>query len=147
MKTYVVGFLFDPLCKEVVLILKQRPDWQVGFWNGVGGLSKWGEPSIATMQREFEEEARPGLVVDWRRVCMKQVVGSENRIDIYAGSSNMIYSCRTRTDEEVGTWKIDNLPRNIIPNLRWLIPLSAAVVQGKLQESMTMFTEITKGGF
>ena len=36
-KYYVLGFLFSPDCKRVALIIKNRPDWQAGFLNGIGG--------------------------------------------------------------------------------------------------------------
>jgi 8-oxo-dGTP diphosphatase len=34
---YVVGFLFNEGKTKVVLIKKNRPDWQKGYFNGVGG--------------------------------------------------------------------------------------------------------------
>ena len=34
---YVLGFLFNPQHTSVVLVKKNRPDWQRGFYNGVGG--------------------------------------------------------------------------------------------------------------
>ena len=53
---YVVGFLFNPDMTEVVLIKKNRPDWQKGLLNGVGGKIESGEDPITAMIREFKEE-------------------------------------------------------------------------------------------
>lgn len=40
MNSYVCGFLMSYDMDKVVLIKKNRPDWQKGKWNGVGGKIK-----------------------------------------------------------------------------------------------------------
>ena len=50
MKEYVVGFMFS---EE---ILKNKPDWQAGRLNGVGGKVEPNEYPDQAMVREFEEE-------------------------------------------------------------------------------------------
>jgi len=52
---YVAGFLFDETLENVVLIRKNRPKWQAGKLNGVGGHVEARETSIETMHREFKE--------------------------------------------------------------------------------------------
>lgn len=65
---YVVGFLFSEDRERVVLIRKNRPDWQKGSLNGVGGHVNPGETYAEAMRREFLEEA--GLdVPDWEEVA------------------------------------------------------------------------------
>ena len=65
---YVVGFLFSKERDRVVLIQKNRPDWQSGDLNGVGGHVNPGETYAQAMRREFLEEA--GLdVPDWEEVA------------------------------------------------------------------------------
>ena len=59
-RKYVVGFLFDPTLSKVVLVRKQRPEWQKGLLNGVGGKVGDhipGETPEQAMHREFQEEA------------------------------------------------------------------------------------------
>ena len=34
---YVVGFLFNPARRTVLLLQKTHPEWQFGMWNGPGG--------------------------------------------------------------------------------------------------------------
>jgi hypothetical protein len=34
---YVAGFLFDSALHNVLLIEKQKPEWQVGMLNAIGG--------------------------------------------------------------------------------------------------------------
>jgi 8-oxo-dGTP diphosphatase len=55
MTEYVLGFAFDSN-EEVVLIRKNKPDWQRGLLNGVGGKIEENESSYAAMVREFHEE-------------------------------------------------------------------------------------------
>ncbi len=54
---YVVGFRFSPDLRRVVLIRKNRPDWQKGLLNGVGGRIEADETPERAMAREFAEEA------------------------------------------------------------------------------------------
>ena len=56
MKAYVVGFAFDITNENVALILKTKPEWQAGLYNGIGGKIEEGERPIDAMSREFEEE-------------------------------------------------------------------------------------------
>lgn len=52
----VLGFAFDNLLTEVVLIEKQKPDFMKGKLNGIGGKLKVNEPIREGMCREFKEE-------------------------------------------------------------------------------------------
>lgn len=58
MKHYVLGFAFNPQRTHVLLIRKDRPEWQAGRFNGVGGKvnSDYMEDFEAAMIREFKEE-------------------------------------------------------------------------------------------
>ena len=61
MQEYVVGFLFDEDARRyhktghgnVVLIEKNRPAWQAGRLNGVGGHIEIGETPDEAISREF----------------------------------------------------------------------------------------------
>lgn len=116
--SYVVGFLFDKQ-GNVALILKNRPDWQQGRLNGVGGRIEPGETPEEAMVREFREEA--GATVTWRRFC--RVYGED--YEVFYFSSQDPAAIRTMTDEQVGWYPLDNLPDSILPNLKWLLPLAA----------------------
>ena len=56
MSTNSVGFAFSADRKFVALIEKQRPKWQAGKLNGIGGHVEEGEPLAVAQQREFWEE-------------------------------------------------------------------------------------------
>lgn len=55
-KQYVLGFAFSKESGEVALILKNRPAWQQGRLNGIGGKIEPGERLQDAMVREFSEE-------------------------------------------------------------------------------------------
>ncbi|QDF29314.1 NUDIX hydrolase [Halarcobacter anaerophilus] len=124
MKKYVLGFLFSEDLKYVVLIKKINPKWQRGLLNGVGGKIEDQESSSDAMVREFKEET--GVLTekqDWH--CFAKI----NRpnfyeMDIYCAFSNFAFDAKSVEKEEVFILEKDKLPNNIIPNLRWLIPLA-----------------------
>ena len=64
---YVCGFLFSPDRTRVLLIRKNRPAWQAGKLNGLGGKIEPGETPLEAMRREFREEAG-AEVADWQHV-------------------------------------------------------------------------------
>lgn len=53
---YVLGFMFSENKAQVALIRKQRPVWQRGKLNGMGGHIEKGESAVDAMVREFKEE-------------------------------------------------------------------------------------------
>lgn len=55
-KAYVCGFVFSQDFKQVWLIRKNRPKWQAGRLNGIGGGVDAGESPLAAMVRECREE-------------------------------------------------------------------------------------------
>lgn len=63
---YVTGYMFDINDPDRILMVKKnRPDWQAGKHNGIGGKIELCETPIDAMIREFQEET--GLVtVDWQ---------------------------------------------------------------------------------
>src|SRR5688572_10928292 len=70
---YVAGFVFNEDASRVLLIHKQKPDWQLGKFNGVGGKIRRGESPVQAMTRECNEEA--GLLLRghrWKEFCVLQ---------------------------------------------------------------------------
>lgn len=115
---YVAGFAFSETEDRVALILKTRPDWQRGRLNGIGGHIEVGETPLAAMQREFEEET--GGVADWTLFTVLR--GDGFGVWFFRGIATSPLESMT---DEVVTW-VDpaNLPENVLPNLRWLIPMA-----------------------
>ena len=123
-KTYVVGFLFGSDGKNIVLIEKNRPAWQAGKLNGIGGLVEKGESPDDAMVREFEEEAG-AVVKNWERVAVLQC--PEAIVFFYrAFDDEAFLSLETKTDERVVMRTVSSLATApTIPNLQWLVPLAA----------------------
>jgi len=95
-KEYVLGFAFDKLRENVVLIEKNRPEWQKDKHNGVGGkVEEIDNSPVHAMVREFKEETGCNTTIDdWNHFA---IMSCEN--DIMGGSST-IYSFRAFLDSE-----------------------------------------------
>ena len=128
MKTYCCGFAFDPSFTDVLLIRKAKPEWQKGMLNGVGGTVEPGEAPIDAMQREFIEET--GIyqgASKWIRLAM---LGDEHVIVHFFFTiitPDVMQSAvrgMARAKEPLELHGTLMLPKTVIPNLRWLIPLA-----------------------
>jgi 8-oxo-dGTP diphosphatase len=136
---YCCGFLFSPSRQEVVLILKNRPAWQRGRLNGIGGHIEEDEDPSEAMQREFMEECNgvvihedrwhefvhmvgPSYVVhffkafietedEWKQI-LHAIYDTNFRMALDRGDNEKPIVCSTR------------LPPHAIPNLQWLVPLA-----------------------
>ena len=123
MMTYVCGFLFCQTTDEVLLIEKQKPDWQKGKLNGIGGKVEEEEFPHGAMVREFREET--GLTVsDWTPFVILN--GSGWRVIFFHADigPNRFYKAETQEEEELVICDFYNLPRSVHWNLRWLIFLA-----------------------
>lgn len=123
MREMVVGFYFNAF-EEVLLIRKNRPEWQKGKLNGIGGHIEKGETPLEAMEREFGEET--GIKADSPWDHFVTMTGSDWRVYFYrAFSLDSFPDIDSPTDEEIITISMkDNLPENIISNLGWLLPLA-----------------------
>lgn len=126
----VVGFMFDPQGKRVVLINKTHPEWQKGLWNGVGGeVQTYRENAREAMAREFQEET--GVETDPSQWVIVVIMSGRNSETGEDWTITFLYSCtqygaehsKTVTDELVEIHPVDNLPGNLVRGLRWIIPL------------------------
>lgn len=119
--SYVVGFMFDVTEGSVLLLRKNRPTWQAGKLNGVGGRIEDGETPLQAMRREFVEEV--GLDCDaWQQFCL---LSDEREWQIYFFSAiGPIWNASVMTDERPEVAEVAALPSDTIPNLRWLIPMA-----------------------
>ncbi len=116
-KKYVVGFLFNN--SKLALIKKNRPEWQRGKLNGIGGHIKVGETPLEAMKREFSEEASD-FINEWEYYCTMNYPEA----DVYVFRLFGDYKIETKTDEIIAWYPVDDLPRTVIANLNWLIPLA-----------------------
>jgi 8-oxo-dGTP diphosphatase len=120
---YVAGFLFRNQGREVALIRKNKPDWQKGKLNGIGGKIEAGESPLIAMHREFQEETGAD-VFDWRPVACLEFLGN-GRVYFFAAEGD--FSLKSTTDEIVGWYPVKlvlQMSLDPLPNLSWLLPLA-----------------------
>lgn len=121
MINYVCGFIFTSDLSKVTLIKKNRPDWQKGKLNGIGGKIESTDISIpAAMARECKEETDILIdSADWTHFSMEQGDGWVCYF-FYAVSDT---EPKTMEDEEVAQYNVTDISTlSVIPNLKELIP-------------------------
>jgi 8-oxo-dGTP pyrophosphatase MutT (NUDIX family) len=141
MITYVLGFLFDDhdskIYDRVVLVKKNRPLWQAGLYNGVGGRVERDEEPLKAMIREFKEEA--GIKIDtWHEFAVlgNWEICNNWQIHCFYAKSNINVNPtipRTMTDEPIIIADVsDVVMRNIkcVPNLNWLLSMAINAKDG-----------------
>jgi 8-oxo-dGTP diphosphatase len=127
---YVLGFAFNNELDHVALIKKSRPDWQAGKWNGIGGNILDKEYPDSAMVREFKEETGVETVFyNWKKFC--QFTGEGFDIECFTYRFNSTPNLDKLTDEAPNWWAIRYLPSDVIPNLRWLVPIAREVILTK----------------
>lgn len=117
---YVVGLLISEDKQNVLLIHKNRPDWQVGRLNGIGGKIEESDlTSVDAMIREFREEASLEIK-QWLPVVT--ITGEIYSVEFFYTIDDRIYEAESLTDEKIEIFNIYSLP-DVIFNLRWIIPM------------------------
>ena len=123
-RVYVAGFLL--LGDGVLLVRKNRPEWQAKYLNGIGGEVLPNEEPDVAMVREFKEEV--GIeITDWNLFANEEGPGYEvyfYRCRLprnYLGSFNKVND----VGEEL-EWHPHRYVRDpMIGNLNWLLPLAS----------------------
>ncbi len=124
MNVYVNGFMYSEDESKIVLIKKNTPDWQKGFFNGIGGSIEKGESPEHAIVREFEEETGVKTKqADWKLFAIIEKK-MHYKVYFFRSFTDDMLSAKTVEKEEVSIYDINNLPAKVIPNLRWLIPIS-----------------------
>lgn len=125
MKEYVAGFMFDQSLQNVLLVEKQKPDWQKGRWNGIGGKIELDETPLQAMQREFLEETSIDYPY-WERLCSLSgdgwIVHFFFCVVMYSG----LEKAKTVTQERI-LIRPSNYHSAMLPNLEWLIPMAKSL--------------------
>lgn len=114
-KWYVLGFAFDAKKQNVVLIEKQKPEWQKDKYNGVGGKVEPNDLGIHyAMVREFYEET--GVVTDenqWHLFAKMQfgndIMGGGASIYCFRTFDDSIKDCSTCETEVVEIFSMETV--------------------------------------
>jgi 8-oxo-dGTP diphosphatase len=125
---YVNGFMIDPYRREVIFIEKQRPSFQKGKWNGIGGKIEPNELAIHAMVREFHEEAGIETYPEaWQHVL--DIAGPDFTVHFYRMFVDGIPPATQKTDERLGVWRLRDIYPGSEPglptldNMKWILPL------------------------
>lgn len=120
MVKYVVALTFSN--DKVLLIRKLKPEWQKGKLNGIGGKIEGKEYPVEAIRREFREET--GVDISeyyWELFCVLN--GSNVRIFFFRTDQD-VSEARTIEKEKIEWVKFNPLPKDVIENLKWLIPMA-----------------------
>jgi len=121
---YTAGFLFHE--GWVLLVRKDRPEWQRDLWNGIGGKLEPGETGSDCMAREFKEET--GIDVSaW--MFLAEESGPGYRCQFFHHHVVGPRPCATQyndRNELLGWMGVDFALKSapLVGNLRWLLPLA-----------------------
>ena len=128
----VLGFIFNVHMTHVVLMLKNRPEWQAGLYNGVGGHIEPGETPTIAMVRECREET--GLLTcesDWTE-CLRLCRQGEHPFNVIVfrcicAADDMRREVNTIEDQPVRVRDVQLLRvsgwRGCISNIPWMVEL------------------------
>lgn len=123
---YVLGLLFSPDRRHVLLIRKRRPVWQAGRLNGIGGHLAEGEAPCVAMEREAVEEAGAGGL-DWQHFATLRDRNQDYRVYCFAAFDAAIWRAEARTNEALEThlaWHVQ-VRDDVLANLPVLVALAA----------------------
>lgn len=121
---YVVGFAFSENFESVALIRKNRPEWQKGLLNGIGGQVDPYEGPHEAIVREVHEESGV-MIEDWRHYATLN--GKDFCVDMFACKTDQLPNMRSMTDEEIvitDTALIHVIKGDAVENLAWLVGLA-----------------------
>lgn len=124
-KKYVVGLVFDEHRNKVALIRKNRPAWQAGKLNGLGGKVEENESFLTAMIREFKEES--GVETneeDWKAFCDLQ--GEDFFIRLFASIQDLS-KLKSVEDEQIEIVDISDLSlgrNDCVENLVWMVGIA-----------------------
>jgi 8-oxo-dGTP diphosphatase len=137
-KKYVLGFAFDRNKELLVLIEKQKPEWQRGLLNGVGGkVDPEDESILHAMVREFKEETGVDTkeqmsdpLYGWHHFATMlfkdDIMGGSAEVYCFRMFSNLVFKCETKEIEQIKFINLmdNDLSLKMINNLKVLIPMA-----------------------
>ena len=142
MKEYVLGFMFSKDKSHIALICKEKPEWQKGKINGIGGkVEPEDRRPIYSMIREFKEETGVETnITHWGPSFATMNFEDSNEggiksvIYCYRAFTDLVYDVKTMELEEIKLLSTIPVGSNdshlpyfdlpIINNLKVLIPMA-----------------------
>lgn len=112
----VVGIITDN--KEILLLKKNNPDWQKGLYNWIGGKVELNTTPLETIIKKCQEEL--GInISNWIELD-SEISSSGIEIVYFLTTLNEgeIKKLQSQTDERAELFSINNLPTNILQDLK-----------------------------
>ena len=111
LKKYVVSFIFKPKCEYVWLIKKNKPEWQIGCLNGIGGKVEKKETYREAAIRELKEESGVfiGHLLEVGYMQGKNNDGSKFRVGIFTAISDQ--ELYTMESEVINFYRIHDIKK------------------------------------
>lgn len=142
MQEYVAGFAFSKGNREgigqgtrVLMVKKNRPEWQAGLLNAIGGHIEPGESPYQAMVREFLEEVGM-LQLRWTHYVT--LTGEGFRVYFYYAYMN-IDTYHSDTDEQIVNVLTGDMlwgtGEEALPNIPWLIAMARSMKRGERAKS------------
>ncbi len=141
---YTLGFVFfEDLSTDgtkinyILLLKKKKPESQAGKYNGIGGKFEKGETREQCMVREALEEAN--IVTkseDWTFIGTL-VKPKKWNVHIAYTFIDSVQLSRIPTVCREGAFlltRVDNLPTEVMTNVRWLLPLALGFKKEKQRD-------------
>ena len=134
-KRYVAGLIFDLSKYRILLIKKNKPVWQAGYYNGIGGKIELGETPLEAIIREVKEEVNlniktwtnfaelKGIEPPRLPIENNPIAGNEWSVEWFYTFTNKIMSFENLTEEKAEIFQVKLLPK-VITNINWLIPMA-----------------------
>ena len=116
MMRVVVGIITDN--KEILLLKKNNPDWQKGLYNGIGGKVELNTTPLETIIKKCQEELGVNIS-NW--IELDSEISSSGIEIVYfltTLNENEIKKLQSQTDERAELFSINNLPTNILQDLK-----------------------------
>ena len=112
----VVGIITDN--KEILLLKKNNPDWQKGLYNGIGGKVELNTTPLETIIKKCQEELGVNIS-NWIELD-SEISSSGIEIVYFLTTLNEgeIKKLQSQTDERAELFSINNLPANILQDLK-----------------------------
>ena len=116
MMRVVVGIITDN--KEILLLKKNNPDWQKGLYNGIGGKVELNTTPLETIIKKCQEELGVNIS-NWIELD-SEISSSGIEIVYFLTTLNEgeIKKLQSQTDERSELFSINNLPTNILQDLK-----------------------------
>lgn len=127
-----VGLLFNG--DDVLLVEKEKPSWQKGLLNGVGGKAEFGETPIECLKREFKEETGVDTSSNWAWRAVAVEAGPDYELhafasfvdrDVFTSFDPKQVPSKNDAGEKLHWISVVELPvYPVIGNLRWIVPMA-----------------------